>query len=369
MTNPQNLSADVSASRPARSGKKLWLVLTILGLLITCCLGCFSLWYLAYVAGGNDNGALFPDSEYVVVQGRRSSPNKILSVPVKGVILNESSSQGMDFFGSAFTYGYDIKSQLVRAAEDPTIKAVILEIDSPGGTITGSKAISDGVAYYRGTTGNPVYAHIMGMGASGGYWSAVSADRIIADHGSLIGSIGVIFGPFKYYQDVKGEISGLEGISTEGGIETYYITSGGYKDFGNPYRPMEPEELQVLQADTDKAYDLFVDFVATSRNLNGSFIRNNVKALPYGEQQALALKLIDEVGSRDTAYTGLAARADIADDYQVIREEFSYNFWSLLLSGKYLPGMTPESSAVTVDYCAELCGKMLYLYGDPQTLK
>lgn len=346
---------------------KVWLIVLILSVLLLCCaLSVFLVYALSFYdeAGYKSTGG---SVSYVTTYGETSSENKILTVAIKGPILNEASSQGLDIFGGGgYVYGYDIKSQLIAAADDTSIKAVMLEIDSPGGTITGSQAISDGVAYYKEATGNPVYAHIMGMGASGGYWSAASADKIFADNGSLIGSIGVIFGPFKYYQDVKSELSGLEAVTTEGGIDTYYITAGYYKDFGNPYRPMSNQEMQSLQADTDSSYEKFVNFVSQSRNISKDKIKNVIKALPYGEQKSLELGLIDEIASEGDAYFSLAQAAGISEDYQVVEQEINLDFWSMLFLSKSLDSSTAEAK---VDYCKELCGKMLYLYGYPQLLR
>lgn len=366
--NEINLNtSSVQNAQPVRQKKsKLWLVLLIFALVLLCCAVSVFLIYAVSLVDESGYASISGSTRYATTYGETTSANKILTIAIKGPILNEGSSQSFDIFGGGYVYGYEIKRQLIEAAEDSSIKAVMLEIDSPGGTITGSQAISDGVAYYKEKTNNPVYAHIMGVGASGGYWSAASADKIFADNGSLIGSIGVIFGPFKYYQDVTGELSGLEAVTTEGGIETYYITSGYYKDFGNPYRPMSGQEMQSMQADTDLSYEKFVSFVSQSRNITTEKIKNVIKALPYGEQKSLELGLIDKIADEGAAYYELAEAAGISEDYQVVEQEIDVDFWSMLFYGKLLNASTSE---VKMDYCKELCGKMLYLYGDPQLLR
>lgn len=354
--------------KPAMKKKRKWVLpFIIISVLLLCCVLTLLTFYGVALLDSEGLDAGFDGYNYVTTYGESSSDNKILTIAIKGPILNDGVNQGASFFSSGvYVYGYEIKRQLISAAADSSIKAVMLEIDSPGGTITGSKAISDGVEYYKSNTGNPVYAHIMGVGASGGYWSAASADKIYADYGSMVGSIGVIFGPFKYYKDVTGELFGLDAVTTEGGIETYYITSGSYKDFGNSYRQMDEEEMKSLQEDTDRSYEDFVDFVSNSRKLSVNTIKNTIKALPYGEHKALELGLIDEVADEGAAYIDLADVAGISEDYQIIENSVETDFLSMLLMGKFNGNV---ESKVEIDYCKELCGKMLYLYGDPQLLK
>jgi protease-4 len=127
-----------------------------------------------------------------------SGYNTLLSIQVSGMIIgSEQDSAGG--FSADYTSGYSVKEKLLAAAEDDTISGVVLEVNSPGGTIYGARAIADGVTGYKEKTGKPVYTYVEGQAASGGYWAAAATDEIIADYGSDIGSIGVIMGPFQYY--------------------------------------------------------------------------------------------------------------------------------------------------------------------------
>ncbi len=365
-----NSVQEQSSKKSSRKG--LWIILILIFVILLCVGSCVGLWAITLYAG--DSGSSFSSSlsnqlETEVISGDASNKSKLLEIPINGPILNVKSSNDFLSFATQVTYGYEIKDLLVGAAKDPDIKGVLLEIDSPGGTITGSKAIADGVEYYRKQTGLPVYAHIIGMGASGAYWSAAATDYIIADTGSLVGSIGVILGPFKHYNTVLSEQTSSEGITTKDGIDTFYITSGGSKDVGTPDREMSAEERQVLQTGTDQAYEDFVDFVAERRKIKANTIINEIKALPYGEKQALAFKLIDKIGSRDLAYTELANKAGLTENnYQIVRVKTNTDFWSLLLGGDLLDFWSP-SKAQTIDPGTELKGKMLYLYDEQQYLK
>ena len=151
------------------------------------------------------------------------------------------------------TYGYEIASQL-DALKSEDAAGLLLLVNTPGGSINGSKAMADAIERYQQRTGKKVVVHVQGMSASGGMYAMAGADEIIADYGSLIGSIGVIFGPFEQYKDVKATTGTLftEGYVTTGGIEYGYLTEGKDKDFGNPFREMRAEERAVLQAGPDE---------------------------------------------------------------------------------------------------------------------
>ncbi len=298
--------------------------------------------------------------EYTYLRGDELSMNKVLQVSINGVILTEETSVAgpFDFLEEGVTYGYEVKEQLRRAAKDESIKAVFLTINSPGGTIPGSQAISDGVALYKRETGNPVYAHIRDVGASGGYWAAVSTDKIFADTGSLIGSIGVIMGPFTYYNNPIEEGGLLGGVTTEGGIEHTYITGGEYKDTGSPYRRMTPEERTHWQDSVNNEYSLFVNYVSARRDLTPDYIRTTIKALPYDTIQAKNLGLIDEISSEDIAIEALLDKAGLGNDYQLLEEESKGDFFSDIF-GVISDRKSPQ---VTSPNVCSLCNTPLFLY-------
>lgn len=315
------------------------------------------------------NSSITSDYEYTVIEGESDADESILVVPVHGMILTESAG-GLGFFDflgeEGVSYGYDIKKQLERAAEDESIKAVLIEVNSPGGTVGGSKAISDGIEFYKQTTGKPVYAHITDIGASGAYWAAVSTDAIFSEVGSIVGSIGVIMGPFTYYDGVVSETGLLSGVETENGIEYRYFTAGQYKDTGSPYRPLTPEEITHWQTGINNEYELFVAHVSTSRNMSPDFVRNTIKALPYENKRALELSLIDAVGSKDDAIMSLAQEAGLKEgNFNLIREEQITDFFTQLFSEVHtLTGNTTKAKQVGCTWCS----KPMFLYDSSYTL-
>jgi protease-4 len=332
-------------------------------------------------AAGNatveDDGGIYRD----YLAGERSGSVRLVAVPVIGGIMGEDRGGG-GFLSAAtgVTYGYSVKETLLELAEDDSVDGVLLELDSPGGTVFGSKAIADGVAEYRARTGKPVLAFVSGISASGGMYAMAGADEIVADHGTLIGSIGVIFGPFVNYDG----ITAVEGAFFTGGvtadsIEYEYLTAGRSKDLGSPYRELTPEERKILEEGLDDAYDGFVDHVAEGRDLSASEITSDLGALIFGEQQARTRGLIDTIANRDEAHQRLAELAGAeGDDWRLDRASSGpAGFFDLLFSSAAeatsgsevpeanLPSMCTGSAALLAyhgnpaDLCAPLINSVL----------
>lgn len=312
-----------------------------------------------------DGSVEISSREYV--SGEESSHNELLIIPVDGLIMGEPETAGdwLTGISSGITYGYKVKEELAKVAEDDDIKGIFLYVNSPGGTIFGSNAILEGVQDYKDKTHRPVVAFISGMAASGGYWSTLAADQIIADTGSTVGSIGVIFGPFKYYNSVVSEDGGLltGGVVTEKGIQTTYITAGKSKDIGNPYRQLTPEEVSSLQAMVNQSYDQFVGVVAKYRGLEATQIKNQLGAMIFSEQQAKDLKLIDGIGSKEFAYTLLAQKANLGDNYKITRLQQEPTFLGSLM-GAVANKKLPEART---SLCP-LSSVILAYHGDIQTV-
>lgn len=262
-------------------------------------------------------------AEQEFVYGDENSKNKLLQIDVNGLILGEPEELG-DFFGgfeTGITYGYEVKDQLLAAAKDEDIDGILLYVNSPGGTIYGSKAIADGVSEYRSKTSKPVLGFVGGMAASGGYWAVSAADQIVADAGTMMGSIGVIYGPFKFYDSVISEDGGLlvGGVVTQNGIESTYISAGKSKDLGNPYRPMTAEEQAMMQRMVNDSYTDFVASVAVNRQIEPRVVTDQIGAFVFSEHAAEQNGLIDGATSKHGAYEKLGDMANLGNDFKVLR--------------------------------------------------
>lgn len=343
----------------------------VMGMIVTLSTGLIILIaFFAVIAAAGSAATEDLTTSHKVAWGEEDAAGTLLAIDINGVILGEQ----LDLTGfssllqEGLTYGYDVKEELIKAAEDDTIAGVILMIDSPGGTIFGSQAIADGVSEYKEKTGKPVIAYVGGTAASGSYWAAVSTDEILADHGTAIGSIGVIYGPFKYYQDVVSEDGGafMGGVVTQGGITTQYITAGTSKDIGNPYRQLSAAEVASLQETVNDSYEEFVSMVATHRGIEAEQIRTQIGAMIYGEKQAVERKLIDKVANKHQAFDELASKASLdLDDYKVIKKRAEGDFFSEVLGATTLAlgSRTAQSGTHTPITCT-LTSQVLAFHGD-----
>ena len=215
----------------------------------------------------------------------------VLAVPISGAI----QADGSDGFAlTASTYGYELARTLDALTADD-YAGVVLLMNTPGGTINGSRAIADAVERYQSRTGRKVVAYVQGMSASGGMYAMAGADRIIADHGSLVGSIGVIYGPFERYRDVVATSGSVieSGVTTTGGITVEYLTQGTGKDFGNPYREMTARERTVFTQGISNEYRSFVEWVSKHRGIPATTITDELGAFIFDPKTAISHKLID----------------------------------------------------------------------------
>jgi protease-4 len=319
------------------------------------------------------NRAETPEPEpYRFVSGEAGSDNRILKVDVEGVILGSGSGEdGFGFELNGVTYGYRIQEQLQEAAKDDRIKAVLIHFSTPGGTIYGSQAIYDGIRAYQKTTNKPVYAYIEGISASGGVWAMVGADKIYADHGSLVGSIGILGPNLQYFNNPKAIDGGLlgGGVVTESGIENIVITAGRGKDLGNPFRRPTAEELKVLQAGVNTEYTNFVQHVAKARGIPETKIRNQMGAMLFDNKTAQTLGLIDGTQGQLGVLTALATQAKLGDDYQLVRfKPHSVSLFGQLLGAKAPPAQSLVQQRINQDLCAMTQQRILVYHGNPQPL-
>lgn len=182
--------------------------------------------------------------------------------------------------------------------EDAGVKAIVLRIDSPGGGAVASQEIYEEVVKARKV--KPVVASFGGVAASGGYLVASAADKIVANPATMTGSIGVVM-----------HYTNLEELFKKIGYKGYVIKSGTYKDAGSPFREMTPEEKQLIQEMVDNVHQQFVKGVAEGRKLPIEKIAAIADGRVFSGEQALALKLVDELGNLEDTIDRAAQMAGI----------------------------------------------------------
>lgn len=284
------------APPPRRAGGP-GLALVIVGVAVLG--GCMLFGVLASIggaAGGGLGGAHARLMEETVTAG--TSDAKVALVSIEGVIM---PTQGGGMFGGGINLVDRVQKELDHAAEDANVKALLLSIDSPGGTVTASDQLWKAVKDFKAKTSKPVVVHMGALCASGGYYIAVAGDEIVAEETTITGSIGVILGGLNFHELLK-----------KYGVSDVSVTSGPNKDLLNSTAPIRESHLAILQSMVDEMYEVFVDRVAAGRPM---LSRDEVKKLAdgriYTAKQALALKLVDHVDYRDKAFALAQARASV----------------------------------------------------------
>ena len=250
---------------------------------------------------------------------------KVAVVEVQGVI-GVGADRGLD------------TEAIIRALgeyrDDPAVRAVVLRIDSPGGVVAPTQEIFTAVRRLREAK-KPVVASLGSVAASGGYYVAVSADRIFASPGTLTGSIGVVM-----------QLANVEGLLKKVGVEYVVVKAGAYKDVGNFARAMTPEERRILQALLDDVYDQFIAAVAEGRGLDPQAVRAFAEGRIYSGRQAHGLKMVDDLGGLEDAIEAAAKMAGLPPKPKVVypRRRFSLrellrNEWGLGPVSRMLPAM------------------------------
>jgi len=234
-----------------------------------------------------------------------SGQDRVALIRVEGVILDAQATIG----------------ELKQYSENPLVKAIVLRIDSPGGGVVPSQEIHDAVKRVKNKSNKAVIASMGTVAASGGYYIAAATDRIIANPGTLTGSIGVIM-----------ETTNLEGLLKKVGVEGVVIKSGRFKDVGSPLRKMNDEERKLLQAVMDDVHQQFIQAVADGRSLEPSEVEPLADGRIFTGRQAKEAKLVDELGDLEDAIHIAADIAGIEGEPKVVEPRRRFSIRDILES-------------------------------------
>ncbi len=318
---------------PPRRMSKVAKVFLIIGIVII--VGFFFMVGLSVLAVIGGVGAEFASSggleEHILQASDVPNAGKIAVIDLSFAIFGKGSHM------SGHGTSYQISRQLRKAAEDDKVKAVVLQVDSPGGGLTASDIIYNEVRRFQ-ETDKPVVVSIGSMAASGGYYIAVPCDYIVAGPTSMVGSIGVIMNRFEIQELLK-----MIGIKAEP------IKSTEMKDIGSPFRPLTDEERNYFQELISFYHERFVGIVADGRDLPKDKVKELANGKIYTADQALEYSLIDEIGYFETALDK-ARELGNAQDAGVIRYEEAFSFKTL---AKSLPCNSSVSSLLEVQMFME----------------
>jgi len=273
-------------------------------------------------------------NEEVIQSGPRSS--KIMVIRLKGVIDSVQAE--------------DISEQIKTAQDDLNVKSLILRVTSPGGTVSGSDRIHNDISKFRKESGKPVVAFMQDVAASGGYYTSVACDKIVAEPTTITGSIGVIFGHFVVKELLEEKL----------GIEATVVKAGERKDWPSPFEPMTEEQQQYIHERLiDPAYERFVSLVAEGRPmLTIAQVRQLADGSVFNAEQALEENLIDQVGYLDEAIDSAKELAGL-ERARVVEYQKPFSL------GKWLAYETKTSFTINRNTLLELVSPQLLYFWQP----
>ena len=331
--SPERSPAPAQASSSAHTAA--W---ALGGVLLGCALPVFACLLLivgslvglsSVVSSSAGNPVELGTSTSTYVSGPRTGPAVAL-IDINGQITSGEDGAGALGATSSAASGPIVRA-IQAAAADPDVKAILIRIDSPGGSVIGS----DEIFHALKNSGKPVVAQMRSLAASGGYYVAMGAEHIVAHPDTLTGSIGVI-SEFTNYEDLFEML----------GIKTRIVKSGENKDFGSPTVPFTDEDEKLWQAVIDEAYDNFVRIIAENRKLPLEKVRELADGRVYTGRQAAALKLIDALGYYEDALTTAAQRGGIEGQPRVLRFQ-RRNTWTELCTQSIA---LPKRAGPTLEY-------------------
>lgn len=230
----------------------------------------------------------------------------------------------------------DIIDEIKGYVKDRSIKAIILRIDSPGGTVAPAQEIYEEVK--KATAKKKIVVSMGSIAASGGYYIASPANRIIANPGTLTGSIGVIM-----------EIPNIEGLMNKIGIKTEVVKSGKHKDIASAFRGIGREERQILQGVMDNVHEQFIKAVAEGRKILPDDVKKIADGRIFTGEQALKVGLVDELGNLEDAIQSAARLAGIKEEPEVVSKKERFSIMNLL-RGKFPKELSDIFPSVKIKY-------------------
>lgn len=270
-----------------------------------------------------------------VVSG--SGNAKILLLDLSGPISSEEASGPLGFGGRESSLAR-LEAELALAAEDDAIRAVVLRINSPGGTVTASDVIYERLTRFKAERKLPLLVQMMDVATSGGYYAALAGDELIASPTTVTGSIGVVFTNLS-----------VAGLMDKLGVRDQTVATGAMKDIGSPLRPMTPAERAVIEGLIGDMQERFVDLVRSRRpGLTAEMNATMVDGRVFSADQALAGGLVDGIGYLDGTIARARQRAGLGEA-RVIRYRRPEEFADSIYARAGAPAQVTQISLLNLD--------------------
>lgn len=263
---------------------RIWNVVKIIGSVVSLLIGLLILFFV---------GMLFLSFVTILAVPPELQQGNVAVIPIEGIITTDSPDC---VFCPDGISSKDIAEFITEADEDEDINAIIIEINSPGGT----PVATDEIAHAIKETEKPTYAVIREVGASGGYWIASATDKIYTNRMSVTGSIGVI-----------ASYTEFAGLLERFNMTHQRLVAGEHKDIGDPRRELTQTEKSMIQVQLNKLHDIFIEEVATNRNMSQAKVKELATGWVYLGEEAVALGLADQIGNLDDALADLETQLNI----------------------------------------------------------
>ncbi len=262
----------------------------------------------------------------------RSASEGVTQAPAtvkSGDAISVISLNGVIGMGSSTSLGSsdeitvkEVQTLLNEARSDPS-KALIIEINSPGGAVEPTQEIYDAIEQFKKDTGKKVYIWMRGLAASGGYYISCAGDKIIAMPTTLTGSIGVIM-----------ELVNYQGLLNKIGVKEVVIKSGTFKDMGSPVRPMTPEEKKMFQTIINQTYQQFFSVVEKARHIPPDKLKTIAQGQVFTGIQAKQNGLVDAIGNFQFVVDTIKKDLNLKGTPRIIRHTVKKSFLSALFNEK-----------------------------------
>jgi protease-4 len=254
---------------------------------------------------------------------------KVALIRIEGVILDSR----------------DTIDELREYKDSPGVRAIVLRIDSPGGGVVPSQEIFEEVQKIRTDGRQKIVASMGSVAASGGYYIAAATDRIVANPGTITGSIGVIM-----------ETANVKGLLDKIGVEPIVIKAGEHKDIGSPFRKLEPDDRRILEELLNDVHTQFIEAVARGRNLPAERVRELADGRIFTGRQAKDFGLVDDLGNLQDTIQAAAELAGIEGEPRVIERREGISFFDMIrneLRG-LVPGVRVPEVGIALKYLMTL---------------
>ena len=245
--------------------------------------------------------------------------NKIALIKIEGVILDSR----------------EIIEELKEYNSNESVKAILLRIDSPGGAVAPSQEIYEEVKKIRDEGKKKIVTSMGSVAASGGYYIASVSDKIVANPGSITGSIGVIM-----------ELANVSGLMKKVGVESVVIKSGKYKDMGSIFRTMTKEERDLLQGVMDDVHDQFIEAVAVGRDIEKEQLIPIADGRVFTGRQAKELGLVDEIGNMQDAIRITADMVGIVGEPSILEKKKRFSIIDIIRNRSLIDWLSAGKSIV-----------------------